>query len=103
MTEEQGNAQPAPNPEDTVLQRYLQLAASQPGLVPELVRGDTVEEIDASVEQARAAYERIRKQMLEQYERQVPVGNPARSATDPVVESMQPEAKIAWALKHQNA
>jgi hypothetical protein len=40
---------------------YIALHATQPGLIPELVGGQTVEEVNASVERAKAAYQRAVK------------------------------------------
>lgn len=82
-----------------VVQRYRELVAQQPGLVPELVRGGTVEEIDASAEVARQSFNDISKRLTEQYERQVPRGNPARSDNSAMYESLKPEAKIALGLR----
>ena len=82
-----------------VMTRYRDLVASGPNLVAELVRGDTVEEIDASVEAARRAYEEVSRRVTEQVERQLPAGNPARSASTPGAEWLKPEAKIALGLR----
>src|SRR5437667_1953919 len=41
---------------DTAIRRYRELVASGPDLIPELVQGNTVEDIDASVQAARQAY-----------------------------------------------
>lgn len=79
--------------------RYRELVASQPGLVPEIVQGNTIEEIDASAELARQSFNEISKRLTEQYERQVPRGNPARSGNDAMYEGLKPEAKIALGLR----
>ena len=84
---------------EVAIARYRELVAAQPGLVPELVRGDTIEEIDASVEQARRTYRQISQRIVEQYERQVLTGNPPRSSAAVGVEWLRPEAKIALGLR----
>ncbi|HKP52542.1 MAG TPA: hypothetical protein VJ183_07810 [Chloroflexia bacterium] len=87
------------NPQADAVVRYRELVASQPGLVPEMVRGETVEEIDASATEARRAYGEISRRVAEQFERAVPPGNPPRSSADMGVETLKPEAKIALGLK----
>jgi len=79
--------------------RYRELVASGPGLVAEMVRGDTIEEIEASVEGARKAYDNISRRVAEQIERQLPAGNPARSGSTAGAEWLKPEAKIALGLR----
>jgi hypothetical protein len=64
-----------------------------------MVRGETVEEIDASAAEARRAYGEISRRVAERYEREVPPGNPARSSMTLGVETLKPEAKIALGLK----
>jgi hypothetical protein len=83
------------------LARYRDLVSLGPGLVAGMVQGDTVEEIDRSAEAARQAYQQISRQVVEQYERQVPTGNPARSAGSVGAEGLSPEAKIALGLSRQ--
>src|SRR6266513_1399119 len=79
--------------------RYRELVAATPGLVPELVRGGTIEEIDASVEAARQAYQAVSRRIAEQHEARVPTGNPARSSADIAAAALKPEAKIALGLR----
>jgi hypothetical protein len=79
--------------------RYRELVASAPGLVPELVGGSTIEEVDASVEAARQAYEAVSRRIAEQHEARVPTGNPARSSADAAATALKPEAKIALGLR----
>ncbi len=81
------------------VRRYRELVASMPGLVPEMVRGDTIEEIDASAEVARRSYGEITRRIAEQYEREIPTGNPARSSGAAAYDNLKPEAKIALGLK----
>ena len=79
--------------------RYRELVASGPGLVSGMVHGDTVEQIDASVEAARQAYTELSRRIAERYEREVPTGNPARSTHTIAAETLKPEAKIALGLR----
>ncbi len=81
------------------VRRYRELVASMPGLVPEMVRGDTIEEIDTSAEVARRSYGEITRRIAEQYEREIPTGNPARSSGAAAYDNLKPEAKIALGLK----
>ncbi len=82
-----------------VLARYREMVAAQPDLVPGMVQGMTVEEIDASAAEARRAYGEISRRVVQRYEREVPAGNPARSSSDVGVENLKPEAKIALGLR----
>ena len=83
----------------TAIARYRALVAAQPGLVPEMVGGSTPDEIDASAEAARQAYTEVSRRVAEQYERQVPTGNPPRSANTAAADHLKPEAKIALGLR----
>ncbi len=83
------------------VRRYRELVASMPGLVPEMVRGQTIEEIDASAELARRSYGEITRRIAEQYERDIPTGNPARSSSTAAYDNLKPEAKIALGLKRK--
>lgn|GEM_PF-4535377 len=83
----------------TAVARYRDMVASSADLVPDMVQGSTVEEIDVSAEAARRAYSDIRRKVAEQYEREVPPGNPARSSTAADAEWLKPEAKIALGLR----
>lgn len=75
------------------------MVASGAGLVAEMVRGNSLEEIEASAQAARHAYEEISKRIAQSYEREVPTGNPARSALALGAEALKPEAKIALGLR----
>jgi hypothetical protein len=87
--------------EADVVERYRALAASGADLVPQMVRGETLEEIDASLVEARRAYAEIKGQIEAQYASagEVPLGNPARSSAHPYAETLRPEAKIALGLR----
>jgi hypothetical protein len=98
---EQGN-QPADAQGEALARavaRYREVVASGPDLVPELVRGDTIEEVDASVTAARQAYSNLSQRIAQAHEAHVPTGNPARSSADAVAASLKPEAKIALGLR----
>lgn len=106
MEEEQANSLVESEVEDVpqvveVVAKYRELVASAPDVVPELVRGETVEDIDASAVEARRAYAEISRRVTEQYRigASVPTGNPARSAQDTYAETLKPEAKIALGLR----
>ena len=75
------------------------MVAAMPGLVPEMVQGSTIDEVDASAEVARQAYSTISQRIAEAHEAHIPTGNPARSAADIGAASLKPEAKIALGLR----
>jgi hypothetical protein len=78
--------------------RRALLAENAGRVVPELVAGSTVEELEASVNVARNAFEAARTAALaEVAATRVPVGNPVRQA--PSIEGMSPLEKIAHGLK----
>ena len=76
------------------------LAENAGALVPELVTGDTPEQLEASVAHARAAWDRATeaaKQALRAD--RVPAGAPARNGADPSAEGLSPLGKIARGLR----
>lgn len=90
--------QAGPDPLSYAVARYRDMVAATPGLVPEMVGGSTIEEVDAAAQAARQAYEAVSRQLAAEYEAHVPAGNPARSSSE-TAESLRPEAKIALGLK----
>lgn len=79
--------------------KYRQIVLSGSPEVPEeLVKGETVEEVEASFANARQMVERV-KQGLEgkQQRERVPTGAPPRSPLD--VSAMSPQEKIVYALR----
>ena len=79
--------------------KYRQVILSGSPEVPEeLVKGETVEEVEASFANARQVVERV-KQGLEgkQQRERVPTGAPPRSPLD--VSAMSPQEKIVYALR----
>lgn len=83
----------------SAISRYREILAAAPNLIPSMVQGNTIEEIDASAEAARQAYTTISRQIAQTYERNIPAANPARSAQTPGAETLKPEAKIALGLQ----
>jgi hypothetical protein len=79
--------------------RYRDTIAAAPGLITEMVQGNTIEEIDASAEAARQAYNEVSRRIALQHERELPTGNPARSGSTVGAEALKPEAKIALGLR----
>lgn len=78
--------------------RRALLADNAGGIVPELVAGTTVEELDRSVEVARAAFETAKQAAIREFSaNQVPAGNPTRQS--PGIEGMSPLEKIAYGLR----
>lgn len=78
---------------------YRNLLASMPGLVPEMVQGGTIAEVDASAEVARQAYTAISQRIAQAHETYVSTGNPSRSSADLAAQALKPEEKIALGLK----
>jgi hypothetical protein len=81
--------------------RYREaVLAGAPGVPAELVGGDTLEEIDASLETAAAIVSNIKKQLeAEATAQHVPAGAPPR--TPPDLSALSPVEKIALALSRQ--
>ncbi len=80
--------------------RRALLAENAGKVVPELVAGSTVEELERSVETARAAFEAARSAALaEMASTQVPAGNPVRQGAS--LETMSPMEKIAYGLTRE--
>jgi len=105
---------PSPNPEANpeaelleVRRRWLEshrralLAENAGRVVPELVAGSTAEEMEASLEVARAAFEAARKATLAEIAAtRIPAGSPVRQGLNP--ESMSPMEKIAYGLRRSD-
>ena len=83
------------------LRRAL-LAEHAGAVVPELVTGDTPEQLEASVEVARAAWDHATEAARQALRaNRVPAGAPARNGTDPSTEGLSPLGKIARGLRSQ--
>ena len=72
-----------------------QVLAANPEVPAELVSGDTVEQVDASLEQARALVDNVKQHLADR----VPAGAPARRGID--TSSMSPGDKITYGLKQR--
>ena len=86
--------------------RYRQaMLAAEPALPPDLVAGDSLAEVDASVEAARRAVAQIRERLAAEADeaatRGFPVGAPGR--LEPSVEGMSAAEKIAFGLERRSA
>ncbi len=72
--------------------------ASAPGMPEELVKGESIDEIDASLEQARGIVNKVRQQLEAEAEaNKVPTGAPPRMPQD--LSALSPAEKIAYALR----
>jgi archaellum component FlaC len=75
---------------------------ANPGLPPEMITGDTIEEVDESVKKARAIMERVRQEMEAEAARtRVPAGAPPRSAPD--LSGLTAREKIQYAIRGSSA
>ncbi|MPZ98707.1 MAG: hypothetical protein GEU80_05075 [Dehalococcoidia bacterium] len=83
--------------------RYREaVLASEPDLPPELVRGETLEELDSSLASAREAVAQIRQRLVDaSAPRGFPVGAPARGAHR--AGGMSAAEKIAYGLQQRVA
>jgi hypothetical protein len=72
--------------------------ASAPGIPQELVNGESLAEVDASLELARGIVSRVRQQLeVEAEANKVPAGAPPRMPQD--LSALSPAEKIAYALR----
>ena len=70
---------------------------ASPGLTPELITGETVDEVNASLEKARGVIEAVRKSLeAEWVGAKVPAGAPPR--TPPDLSALSPIEKIKHAI-----
>lgn len=76
------------------------LLASQPEVPPDLVSGETVEEVDQHLEAALRMVAQLRSHLESQAQAlRVPTGAPARRAPDP--SALSPAEKIVYGLSQQ--
>jgi len=82
--------------------KYLQAVKALNPQVPEdIITGETIEEIDASVEKAKATVEAVKQSLqAEAAATKVPAGAPTRGAIS--LEGMSPREKIAYAISRQS-
>jgi len=74
------------------------VVASAPGIPQELVKGESLDEIDASLEVARGIVSKVRQQIeVEAEANKVPTGAPPRMPQD--LSALSPAEKIAYALR----
>ena len=68
-----------------------------PGVLAELITGDTIEEIDGSLKNAQAIIERVRQELeAEVAKTKVPAGAPQRAPLD--LSALSPREKIQYAI-----
>ena len=68
-----------------------------PGVLAELITGDTIEEIDGSLKNAQAIIERVRQELEAEVARtKVPAGAPQRAPLD--LSALSPREKIQYAI-----
>jgi multidrug resistance efflux pump len=74
------------------------LIRANPGMLPEMITGDSIDEVDESVKKARAVMERVRQEMeAEASKTRVPAGAPPRSAPD--LSGLTAREKIQYAMR----
>ena len=74
--------------------------ASESGIPQDLVKGESLDEIDASLELARGIVSKVRQQLeVEAESNKVPAGAPPRMPQD--FSALSPAEKIAYALSRQ--
>jgi chromosome segregation ATPase len=78
---------------------YKELVAqANPGLVAEMIKGETIEEISESVKSARALVERVKQEVGAENARvRVPAGAPQRTPLD--LSALSPREKIKYAME----
>lgn len=70
---------------------------ANPGVLAELITGDTVEEVDESLKNAQALIERVRQEMEAQAAKtRIPAGAPQRAPLD--LSALSPREKIRYAI-----
>jgi uncharacterized coiled-coil protein SlyX len=70
---------------------------ANPGVLPELITGDTIEAVNESLKNARALIERVRQEMEAEAARaRIPAGSPQRAQLD--LSTLSPREKIQYAI-----
>lgn len=83
-----------------VLKYRTAVLEAAPGVPEELVTGETVDEIDASLSRARDMVSRVKQELEARTAAEsVPTGSPPRQALDPA--TLSPAAKIQHALNQE--
>jgi septal ring factor EnvC (AmiA/AmiB activator) len=71
---------------------------ANPGVLAELITGETIEEVDESMKNAQALVERVRQEMEAEASRtKVPAGAPQRTPLD--LSGLSPREKIQYAIR----
>ena len=84
----------------TVAKYRAAVLASESGIPQDLVKGESLDEIDASLELARGIVSKVRQQLeVEAESNKVPAGAPPRMPQD--LSALSPAEKIAYALSRQ--
>jgi hypothetical protein len=86
---------------DTALARYREtLLRDNPALHPDIIVGDSIDDLDAAAESARAMADRVREQIeARSREAHAPAGAPARSVPD--LTALSPAEKIRYGLSQR--
>jgi len=86
---------------DRAVAKYLNMARALNPAVPEgIIAGETIEEIDASVEKGKAIVEAVKKAMeAEASQARVPAGAPTRGVIN--LEGLSPREKIALGIQQK--
>ena len=73
------------------------VVSSNPGMLAELVTGDTVDEVDESLKSAQALVDRVKQEMeAEVSKTKIPAGAPQRAPID--LSALSPREKIQYAI-----
>jgi len=86
---------------DQAVAKYLTMAKALNPTIPEgIISGETIEEIDQSIDKGKAIVEAVKKAMeTEAAATRVPAGAPTRGAIP--TEGMSPKEKIAYAIQQK--
>jgi len=84
---------------DQAVSKYLNMAkALNPAIPEDIISGETIEEIDASVDKGKAIVEAVKKAMeSEAKEAKVPAGAPTRGSIN--LDGLSPREKIALGIQ----
>ncbi len=86
---------------DAVAKYRAAVLASAPDVPQELVKGESVDDIDASLQQARGIVSKVKQQLESEAEaKSVPTGAPPRTPQD--LSALSPAEKIAYALSRHS-
>lgn len=100
----ESESRPSDNPNLNLTKIRELILTAHEDVVPELVRGETFEELLASIEPARLAFQQVVERIIRPASTisPIPAGQPGRSAThDPQATNLNPSAKIAEGLRRR--